>query len=243
MGPGWLLQICISNANLPGKHPEIHADHSHGAFTIEVLPSYSAQRSDSIDKIGYKSWKEYTMDTENLSTIYVAGHLQAQEQYYFTPTLLASLFNLERRRAYQLAGRLKSEGLADEVENGKYLLLGLEPERVLSNPFFIASQVVNPCYVSYWSAVHAHNLTTQTPQTVFCATTRKKTAPHVSGPDLSLCLDQAAQVLRLSARTHRRPARAHRRRSQGHRGQPRSAPLCGRPRRGGQCAAPAPCPT
>lgn len=114
------------------------------------------------------------MDTKNLSTIYVAGHLQAQEQYYFTPTLLASLFNLERRRAYQLAGRLKSEGLADQVENGKYLLLGLEPERVLSNPLFIANQLVNPCYVSYWSAVHFHGLTTQAPHTVFCATTRKK---------------------------------------------------------------------
>lgn len=114
------------------------------------------------------------METEILSTIYAAGQLQAREQYYFTPALLASLFNLERRRAYQLAARLKSEGLADQVEKGKYLLLGLEPERVLSNPLFIANQLVNPCYVSYWSALHFHGLTTQAPQTVFCSTTRKK---------------------------------------------------------------------
>ena len=114
------------------------------------------------------------MNSEILSTIYVAGRLQAQDQYYFTPALLADLLHLDRRQAYQLAARLKSERLADRVEKGKYLLLGLEPERVLSNPLFIANQLVNPCYVSYWSALHFHGLTTQAPQTVFCAATRKK---------------------------------------------------------------------
>ena len=108
------------------------------------------------------------------SAISVARQLQAQEQLYFTTALLASLLELDRRQAYRLAAQLKAQGLAAEVEKGKYLLLGLEPERVLSNPLFIASQLVDPCYVSYWSALHAHNLTTQVPQTVFCATTRKK---------------------------------------------------------------------
>ena len=114
------------------------------------------------------------MNGEITTTISAATELLEREQYYFTPALLANLLHLERRQAYQLAARLKGEGLAAQIEKGKYLLLGLQPERVLSNPLFIANQVVNPCYISYWSALHFHGLTTQAPQTVFCATTRQK---------------------------------------------------------------------
>lgn len=121
------------------------------------------------------------MDGEMLSTIAVASRLMAQEQYYFSPALLAGLFQLDRRQAYRLAARLMKEGLAAQVEKGKYLLLGLEPERVLSNPLFIANRLVDPCYVSYWSALHFHGLTTQPPRTVFCATTRKKNPLNFRG--------------------------------------------------------------
>jgi predicted transcriptional regulator of viral defense system len=62
----------------------------------------------------------------------------------------------------------------DEVEKGKYLLLGLEPERVLSNPLFIASHLVAPAYVSYWSALHYYGFTEQVPLITFVATTKKK---------------------------------------------------------------------
>jgi predicted transcriptional regulator of viral defense system len=73
-----------------------------------------------------------------------------------------------------LAARPKEAGLADQVEKGQYLLLGLEPALVLSNPLCIANQLVDPCYIGYWSALHFHGFTTQTPHTVFCATSRKK---------------------------------------------------------------------
>ena len=94
--------------------------------------------------------------------------------FYFTPSLLADLLNLERRQTYRLVARLKDEGLVDEVEKGKYLLLGLEPEQVLSNPLFIASHLVTPAYVSYWSALHYYGFTEQVPLTTFVATTKKK---------------------------------------------------------------------
>lgn len=114
------------------------------------------------------------MDEEIHSTLSIARFLLAHEHYYFTPAFLATLLQLEPRQAYRLAARLTDEGLAAKIEKGKYLLLGLEPERVLSNPLFIANQLVNPCYVSYWSALHFHGLTIQVPQALFCATTRKK---------------------------------------------------------------------
>ena len=112
--------------------------------------------------------------TEKLSPIYVAQRLHQADLFYFTPSLLADLFGLDRRPAYRVIARLKDKGLVTEVERGKYLLLGLEPARVLANPLFIASHLVAPAYVSYWSALHFYGFTEQVPRTAFVATTKKK---------------------------------------------------------------------
>lgn len=106
--------------------------------------------------------------------ISTARWLREQGLYYVTPSLLADLLDIERQQAYRLLYRLEDQDLVSPVENGKYLLLGLESEMVLSNPLFIASQLVAPCYISYWSALHYHGLTEQVPRVVFVATTRKK---------------------------------------------------------------------
>ncbi|MDH7486332.1 MAG: hypothetical protein QHJ81_08640 [Anaerolineae bacterium] len=112
--------------------------------------------------------------SEVISSISVARQLHQHDLFYFTPSLLADLTGLDRRQTYRLIARLKAEGLVAEVEKGKFLLLGLQPERVLSNPLFIASHLVTPAYVSYWSALHFHGFTEQVPLTTFVATTRKK---------------------------------------------------------------------
>lgn len=111
---------------------------------------------------------------EHLDPISIAQQLRQRELFYFTPALVADLFSLDRRRTYRLIGRLKATGLVAEAEKGKFLLLGLEPERVLSNPLFIASHVGSPAYVSYWSALHYYGLTDQVPLITFVATTRKR---------------------------------------------------------------------
>jgi len=112
--------------------------------------------------------------SEKQSPISIAQKLHQNDLFYFTPALLADLLAVDRRRAYRLLTRLKDQGLVGEVEKGKYLLLGLEPERVLSNPLFIASHLVAPAYVSYWSALHYYGFTEQAPFTTFVATTKKK---------------------------------------------------------------------
>jgi predicted transcriptional regulator of viral defense system len=70
--------------------------------------------------------------------------------------------------------QLTTRGLVIAMEKGKYLLTGLEPERILGNPLFIANQLAYPSYISYGSALHFYGLTEQVPHTVFVATTRKK---------------------------------------------------------------------
>ena len=141
---------------------------------MDVAAGASLQLARRCQLCYYESSKRFYGIMVMESAVSTARQLQAQEQFFFSPALLASLLGIERRQAYRLAARLKAEGLATEVEKGKYLLLGLEPERVLSNPLFIASQLINPCYASYWSALHFHGLTTQAPQIIFCATTKKK---------------------------------------------------------------------
>ncbi len=118
---------------------------------------------------------------EILSSIYVAQQLQRSDLFYFTPRLLADLLTLTQRQSYRLIARLRANGLVDEVERGKYLLLGLDPERVLSNPLFIASHLIAPAYVSYWSALHHYGFTEQVPLTTFVATTRKKRPVSLQG--------------------------------------------------------------
>jgi predicted transcriptional regulator of viral defense system len=110
----------------------------------------------------------------NLAPISIIRQLRQRDLFYFTPSMLSDLFTLDLARVYRLVARLKEDGLIVEVEKGKYLLLGLEPERVLSNPLFIASHLVTPAYVSYWSALHFYGFTEQVPLTVFAATTKKK---------------------------------------------------------------------
>lgn len=122
----------------------------------------------------YKSSKDLYAMSENLSPIYIVQQLHQRELFYFTPRMLADLFALDIGQVYRLVPRLKESGLILEAEKGKYLLLGFEPERVLSNPLFIASHLVTPAYVSYWSALHFYGLTEQAPLTVFAATTKKK---------------------------------------------------------------------
>ena len=111
---------------------------------------------------------------EIVSSIHVARQLRQGDLFYFTPRLLADLLSLTPRQAYRLIARLRTDGLVDEVEKGKYLLLGLEPETVLSNPLYIASHLVAPAYVSYWSALHHYGFTEQVPLTTIVATTRQK---------------------------------------------------------------------
>jgi predicted transcriptional regulator of viral defense system len=118
--------------------------------------------------------KELPQMADKLSPIYIAQQLHQHDLFYFTPSLLADLFRLDRCRVYRLIARLKDQALITEVEKGKYLLLGLGPERVLSNPLFIASHLVAPSYVSYWSALHFYGFTEQVPLTTFVATTKKK---------------------------------------------------------------------
>jgi predicted transcriptional regulator of viral defense system len=108
------------------------------------------------------------------SIITIVQTLQRHDLLAFNSRTLADLLGLNKVQASHLLKRMQKENLVTRVEAGKYLLLGLSPEQVLSNPFYIGCHLFSPVYVSFWSALHFHGFTEQVPRTVFLATTRNK---------------------------------------------------------------------
>ena len=121
---------------------------------------------------------------KHFSLISTAQTLWQSGLFAFTSRTLADLLNIDAVQAAHLLARMEAQGLVVKLERGKYLLLGLSPERTLSNPLFIGSQVLSPAYISFWSALHFYGFTEQVPQTVFVATTRRKSNLAFQGVNL-----------------------------------------------------------
>jgi predicted transcriptional regulator of viral defense system len=115
------------------------------------------------------------------TVIATAQALQQNGLYFFTSRTLAELLGLSKVQTSQLLRRMQAAGLAQRVERGQYLLLGLAPENVLSNPLYIGANLAAPGYVSFWSALHYYGFSDQAPRTTFVATRRRKPALTLGG--------------------------------------------------------------
>ncbi len=82
---------------------------------------------------------------------------------------LERLTGIKRGRCYQIISRMKRKGLISEIEAGKYSIVHGELD-ILS----IASHVVFPSYISFWSALSWHGFTEQLPRTTFVVTTKRR---------------------------------------------------------------------
>jgi len=111
---------------------------------------------------------------QQITPISAARELLQHDVYAFNSRTISALFGLDKFQTHNLLRRLEQDGLVASVEPGKYLLLGLTPEKTLSNPPYIGCTLVTPSYISFWSALHYHGFTEQAPRTVFVATTRRK---------------------------------------------------------------------
>src|SRR3990167_8058518 len=70
------------------------------------------------------------------------------------------------------------------LSRGKYLILpleaGVKPE-FTEHEFIIASNLITPSYISYWSALNYYGLTEQVSKTIFIATTKRKLEKELMG--------------------------------------------------------------
>ena len=72
--------------------------------------------------------------------------------------------------------RLERTGWIERIEKGKYMIipLGRKKREYTINEFVIGSILIDPCIISYWSALNFHGLTEQITNTVFIKTTSRK---------------------------------------------------------------------
>jgi predicted transcriptional regulator of viral defense system len=75
-----------------------------------------------------------------------------------------------------LLSRLEKAGWIERIEKGKYMIvpIGSGKGKYTLHEFVIASMLVRPAVIAYWSALHHHGLTEQIPRTIFVQTTGRK---------------------------------------------------------------------
>ena len=112
--------------------------------------------------------------SQKITPISAAQILTQHEMFVFNSRTISALFGLNKFQTVNLLDRMEKDGLVVRIEQGKFLLLGLTPEKVLSNPLYVGCNLVTPAYISFWSALHFHGFTEQAPRTTFVATTRRK---------------------------------------------------------------------
>jgi predicted transcriptional regulator of viral defense system len=74
--------------------------------------------------------------------------------------------NISQQYAKKILHELYKSGKITRVERGKYT--------ILDDAITVAAHLTEPCYVSMWSALSIHKLTTQIPFSVEIVTTRKR---------------------------------------------------------------------
>jgi predicted transcriptional regulator of viral defense system len=89
--------------------------------------------------------------------------------------------------ARKVIRNLLRKGWLSRLVGGKYLFLPPDrgPENLgENNAFALATAVVEPCYVGWWSAAAFHGLTTQKPMTAFVAVMKQTAARRIEGTEL-----------------------------------------------------------
>lgn len=89
--------------------------------------------------------------------------------------------------ARKVIRNLIRKGWLARLVGGKYLFLPPDrgPENLgENNPFALASTLVDPCYVGWWSAASFHGLTTQKPMIVFVAVKKQSPTRRIEGTEV-----------------------------------------------------------
>jgi predicted transcriptional regulator of viral defense system len=100
----------------------------------------------------------------------------AKENQVFSFAQLYKKTHIKKEMLWVILSRMEEKGFIERIEKGKYLIipLGSEKGKYTLHEFVIASYLVEPYAISYWSAPHDYGLTEQIPSTVFIQTPARK---------------------------------------------------------------------
>jgi predicted transcriptional regulator of viral defense system len=100
----------------------------------------------------------------------------AKENQVFSFAQLYQKTHIKKEMLRVILFRMEEKGFIERIDKGKYLIipLGSEKGKYTLHEFVIASYLVEPSAISYWSALHHYGLTEQIPGTVFVQTPVRK---------------------------------------------------------------------
>ncbi|MDI6848823.1 MAG: type IV toxin-antitoxin system AbiEi family antitoxin [Candidatus Saccharicenans sp.] len=102
----------------------------------------------------------------------------------FTTRDAISLVDINPRNLNKIIHDLVIKGWLRRIEKGKYMLfpLGVDSREPYSeNHYLIASKLINPYYIGFWSALHFYGYTEQLLNTIFVVSTKRKKEISLSG--------------------------------------------------------------
>jgi predicted transcriptional regulator of viral defense system len=103
--------------------------------------------------------------------------LMANGKEIFTVDDAVLILDISRNSLDNLLYKLAKRKWILRIQKGKYLIIPLEAgyeANYLFDSFLIASFLIEPYYIGYWSALNFYGLTEQVPLTVFIASTKRK---------------------------------------------------------------------
>jgi len=112
------------------------------------------------------------------------SRLSESNRNIFTVEDAANVLGREKSNVRKLLHDLAKNEWVMRLSRSRYLILPLEAgpvPRFTEHEFVVASHLVHPCYVGYWSALNYYGFTEQVPGTVFVATPKRKREVSISG--------------------------------------------------------------
>jgi len=117
---------------------------------------------------------------------YTLSKLSSSGKRFITIEDIENTVDCSHGNAKRIASDLSKKKWLERIERGKYLIVPLEAGEkgiYTEHEFLIASQLIDPYYVGYWSALNFHDFTEQVPYTLFVATTNRKRDLELHGVD------------------------------------------------------------
>lgn len=137
------------------------------------------------------------LDRERLAAI------RRGTKYTIAVSEAAKILNMPRSQAAKLLARSAEKGWLSRIRHGVYIPISLESPSVnvpLDDPWIVAENLYNPCYIGAWSAAEHWGLTEQVYRTVVVFTTRKprNRKPEMNGTNFLLMTVSQQAIFGLS---------------------------------------------
>lgn len=100
----------------------------------------------------------------------------------FTTYDALQILKIDPKSLNKILHDLVQKGWLKRIEKGKYILVPIDvefAEAYTENQFIIASKLIKPYYLGFWSMLHFYGFTEQLINTIFIGSTRRKKKLHL----------------------------------------------------------------